>query len=82
MRGRGMSVWTPWEAEGLPCRVIALTQHGEVHGYLLSTGEDRARVVWGTPSGRVRHCLVHPSELLGPSDDRPWEGVEIPGLRH
>lgn len=75
-----MNAWSSWEAAALPCRVIALTQHGEVHGYLLSIVEDRGRVAWGTPSGRVRHLLARSKDLQPPSSVRPWEGLEIPGL--
>ncbi len=75
-----MNAWALWEDAGLPCRVIAITQHGEVHGYLVSRSDDRGRVAWCTASGRVRHLLARPSELQLPSIERPWEGWEIHGL--
>ncbi len=79
-KGDGVNDWALFQAVGLPCRVIALTRHGEVHGYLIGTGSAKGKLAWATPSGRVRHCPVHPSELQLPSTDRPWTGHEMPGL--
>jgi hypothetical protein len=69
-----------WDEAGLPCRVIAVTQHGEIHGYLISRTDGRGRVAWRTASGRVRYLLARPADLHLPSGERPWEGLEIPWL--
>ena len=74
----GSDAWALWEDVQLPCRVIAVTHHGEVHGYLLGRSNDRGRAAWRTASGRVRHLLARPSDLQLPNRDRPWEGWEIP----
>jgi hypothetical protein len=70
----------PWDETGPPCRVIAVTHHGEIHGYLISRTDERGRVAWRTASGRVRYLLARPADLHLPSGERPWEGLEIPWL--
>ncbi len=34
-----------WDGVWLPCRIIAVTHHGEIHGYLISRSQGRGRVV-------------------------------------
>ncbi|WP_212745909.1 hypothetical protein [Sinomonas susongensis] len=58
-------------------KVIVRKGKAEVHGYLVSVGEARAKVLWVCGTGRTQRRDVPLSELVLPSSQNPWQGIEI-----
>jgi hypothetical protein len=58
-------------------KVIVRKGKAEVHGYLVAAGETRAKVLWVCGTGRTQRRDVPLAELVIPSRENPWQGIEI-----
>lgn len=58
-------------------KVIARKGKAEVHGYLVAVSEARAKVLWVCGTGRTQRREVPLAELVLPSAQNPWQGIEI-----
>ena len=58
-------------------KVIVRKGKAEVHGYLVALHEARAKVLWVCGTGRTQRRDVPLAELVLPSAQNPWQGIEI-----
>ena len=58
-------------------KVIVRMRKAEVHGYLVSLSETRAKVLWVCGTGRIQRRDVPLAQLVLPHKENPWLGIEV-----